>query len=208
VDLLCQVHERYKEFVVLENGKKVLYLELLKALYGCVQSALLWYNLFTETLQGMGFKLNPYDPCVANLTIHGKQCAVAWFVDDNKISHVDCRVVTKIIKKIEAHFGKMTVTRGTHRVFLGMDITYEANGTVSIGMKDYILESIDDFPEELSEGAATPSRQTLFEVDPNSPKLNETRSEIFHSIVAKNLYVSHRGRPDVQLPIAFLCARV
>jgi hypothetical protein len=117
-------------------------------------------------------------------------------------------VVTKVIKKIEPHFGKMTVTRGTRHVFLGMDIVYEANGTVSIGMKDYILESIDDFPEELSEGAATPSRQTLFEVDPNSPKLNETRSEIFHSIVAKNLYVSHRGRPDVQLPIAFLCARV
>jgi hypothetical protein len=75
-------------------------------------------------------------------------------------------------------------------------------------MKDYILESIDDFPEELSEGAATPSRQTLFEVDPDSPKFNETRSKIFHSIVAKNLYVSHRGRPDVQLPIAFLCTRV
>jgi hypothetical protein len=48
----------------------------------------------------------------------------------------------------------------------------------------------------------------LFEIDPGSPKLNETRSEIFHSIVAKQLYVSHRGRPDVQLPIAFLCTRV
>ena len=31
---------------------------------------------------------------------------------------------------------------------------------------------------------------------------------MFHSIVAKQLYVSHRGRPDVQLPIAFLCTRV
>jgi hypothetical protein len=31
---------------------------------------------------------------------------------------------------------------------------------------------------------------------------------IFHSIVAKNLYVSLRGRPDVQLPIVFLCTRV
>jgi hypothetical protein len=149
VDILCQVHELYKEFVVMEKGKKVLYLELLKALYGCVQSALLWYNLFTGTLEGMGFKLNPYDPCVANLMIHKKQCTVAWFVDDNKILHVDCRVITKIIKKIEAHFGKMTVTRGTHHVFLGMDIVYQADGTASIGMKDYIQESIDDFPDEL-----------------------------------------------------------
>jgi hypothetical protein len=55
-----------------ENGKKVLYLELLKALYGCVQLTLLWYELFSGTLKGMGFKLNPYDTYVANMTTNGK----------------------------------------------------------------------------------------------------------------------------------------
>ncbi len=75
-------------------------------------------------------------------------------------------------------------------------------------MKDYIQESINDSQQEHSKGTATPTRRTLFEIDPDSPKLNKTRSEIFHSIVAKQLYVSHRGRPDVQLPIAFLCTRV
>jgi hypothetical protein len=56
-----------------ENGKKVLYLRLQKALYGCVNSALLWYELFTGTLQGMGFELNPYNTCVANKTVDKKQ---------------------------------------------------------------------------------------------------------------------------------------
>jgi len=60
VNIMCQVNPKYEKFVVIENGKKVLYLQLLKALYGCVQSALLWYNLFTNTLVRMGFKLNPY----------------------------------------------------------------------------------------------------------------------------------------------------
>ena len=45
----------------------------------------------------MGFKLNPYDACVANKTINGKQCTIVWYVDDNKISHVDANVVTEII---------------------------------------------------------------------------------------------------------------
>jgi hypothetical protein len=99
VNIMCQVNPKYKKFVVIENGKKVLYLQLLKVLYGCVQSALLWYNLFTNTLVRMGFKLNPYDLCVANSQIKGKQCTVAWYVDDNKISHVDGTVVTDIIKK-------------------------------------------------------------------------------------------------------------
>jgi len=66
VNIMCQVNPKYEKFVVIENGKKVLNLQLLKALYGCVQSALLRYDLFTNTLVQMGFKLNPYNLCVAN----------------------------------------------------------------------------------------------------------------------------------------------
>ena len=44
--------------------------------------------------------------------IQGKQCTIAWYVDNNKISHKDPEVVTMIIYKIEARFGKMTMTRG------------------------------------------------------------------------------------------------
>ena len=51
------------EFVTYENGVKVLYVQLDKALYGCVQSALLWYELYSSTLIDMGFELNPYDMC-------------------------------------------------------------------------------------------------------------------------------------------------
>jgi hypothetical protein len=82
----------------------------------------------------MGFELNPYDFCVAKKTINGKQCTIGWYVDDNKISHVHPSVVTEIIKKIEDKFGKMTVTRGKAHVFLGMHITYNDDGTASIGM--------------------------------------------------------------------------
>ena len=89
----------------------MLYVRLKKALYGCVRSALLWYNLFTALLKDRGFVLNPYDPCIANATINGKQCTIGWYVDDNKISHVDSKVVDEIIALIESHFGKMTVTR-------------------------------------------------------------------------------------------------
>jgi hypothetical protein len=74
VDIMCGVCEHYKAFVKYENGKKVLYLQLLKALlHGCVKSALLWYEIFTGgTLQQMGFELNPYDPCVANKMVDNK----------------------------------------------------------------------------------------------------------------------------------------
>ena len=89
VDALCQTNKSYKEFVRTERGKKVIYLRLKKALYGCIKSAMLWYNLFTENLTEMGFEINPYDTCVANKMINGKQYTIVWYVDDLKVSHVE-----------------------------------------------------------------------------------------------------------------------
>ena len=37
--------------------------------------------------------------------INGKQCTIVWYVDDNKISHVDKNVVTDILEKLKGHFG-------------------------------------------------------------------------------------------------------
>jgi hypothetical protein len=208
VDIMCDVCEDYRKYVCVENGKKVLYLKLLKALYGCVQSALLWYELFSSTLQVAGYELNPYDTCVANKMIDGKQCTIAWYVDDNKISHVDDKVVTRTIEMIEWRFGKMTVTRGKEHIFLGMNITFHDDGTVSVKMKEYIKEAIDDFGEDIVRSAATPAKKNLFDVDENAEPLSRKKSENFHSVVAKLLYVSKRSRLDIQLAVAFLCTRV
>jgi hypothetical protein len=89
VDILCEMNPNYRSFVIIENGVKVLYVRLIKALYGCVKSALLWYDLFYSHLKALGFKLNSYDPCVANKMVNGKQCTIAWYVDNTKISHAD-----------------------------------------------------------------------------------------------------------------------
>jgi Reverse transcriptase (RNA-dependent DNA polymerase) len=207
-DIMCTANNEYKNFVTTENGKKVLYLQLLKALYGCVRSALLWYELFVSTLEEMGFILNPYDLCVANKTINGKQCTIVWYVDDNKISHVDPNVVTEILLQIEKKFGKMTTTRGKEHVFLGMKINFQNNQTVRINMEQYINEAIIDFQEDVSIGVTTPANKNLFELNVDAPRLRKDKSDLFHSIVAKLLYVAKRGRPDILLAIAFLCTRV
>ena len=208
VDIMCKANKKYEMFATVEHGKRVLYLQLMKALYGCVRSALLWYELFTTTLQGIGFELNPYDLCVANKNIKGKQCTIVWYVDDTKISHVDSTVVTEVIAQIEEKFGKMTVMRGKEHTFLGMKITLLQDKTVKICMEDYVKEAIEDFQEDVTKGATTPANKNLFEIDPESPQLDKTQAERYHSVVAKLLYVAQRGRPDIILAVAFLCTRV
>ena len=86
-------------FVTMKKGKRFIYLKLLRVLYGCIQSGLLWYDTFVK-ISKEGFVLNSYDPCVVNKYINGSQCTICWYVDDTKISHVDPKVVTDIIKTI------------------------------------------------------------------------------------------------------------
>ena len=50
VDMMCNANPTYTEFVTSDKGRKTLFLQLKKALYGCVKSALLWYRLFRDTL--------------------------------------------------------------------------------------------------------------------------------------------------------------
>jgi hypothetical protein len=122
---------------------------------------------------------------------------------------VDDTVVTDIIEKIEAKFGKMTVTRRKRHVFLGMYITFnEDDGTVTILMKEYLKEAIADSGMDASKVAPTPAKKDLFSVDNRSEQLDKRQGKSFHSIVAKLLYVSKRARTDAQLAIAFLCTRV
>ena len=62
----------YTKHVRIENGKKVLYLRVPKAIYRFIKSGLLWHKLFYETLQKHRFVLNSYDLCVANKIIGEK----------------------------------------------------------------------------------------------------------------------------------------
>jgi len=90
--------EKYGPYMTIEHGKKVMYVQLLKALYGTLQAALLfWQNLSSFLIDNLGFVSNQYDSCVVNKYINGKQCTIAWHVDDLKISHVDPAVVEDMI---------------------------------------------------------------------------------------------------------------
>jgi hypothetical protein len=144
----------------------------------------------------MGFELNPYDTCVAKKMVDEKQCTIAWYLDDNKISHADPKVVTGVIGKIEGRFGKMTVTRGKEHAFLGMHVTFNDDRTATIKMKDYVKEAISDFGDSITKSATSPARRDLFEIDEGSEGLTTDRSKVFHSVVRKLLYVSKRGRLD------------
>ena len=50
VDIICKVKPKHKKNVRVENELRVIYLKLMKALYVCMESALMWYDLYSKTL--------------------------------------------------------------------------------------------------------------------------------------------------------------
>jgi hypothetical protein len=122
--------EIYRKYVYFgPDNKHVLYVKLLKALYGCLRSALLFYQKLLGDLEENGFTLNPYDPCVANKMVNGKQLTVTWHIDDLKLSYVDENEVTKTIDRLKSIYGEdMRVSHGKRHDYLGMDLDFAVRG--------------------------------------------------------------------------------
>ncbi len=95
-ELMVQVAPNlYRKYITVNRkGTAILYVKMQKALYGLLRSALLFYNKLVADLESNGFVLNPYDSCVANKIVNGKQMTVCWHVDDLKVSHCDPAQVT------------------------------------------------------------------------------------------------------------------
>jgi hypothetical protein len=190
-------------------------------------AALLYYKKFEKSLTKQGFKLNPYDGCVANKIVKGKQITICFHVDDCKISHECSKVVDDTIKWLQAEYesifkdgsGVMKVYRGKVHNYLGMSLDLSQIGQCHVTMYDYldgILQAFDAAVKKHGGGFTPVTRQpfkttapdNLFVVNEDCEKLSEAVLADFHSIVAKTLYVTKRARPDTCLVIAFLTTMV
>lgn len=73
-EYLIRIDSKYAEFRETNETITVL---LQKALYGCVESASLWYQSVSLSLKGFGYVRNEIDRCVYNKEIrHGAQCTL------------------------------------------------------------------------------------------------------------------------------------
>jgi hypothetical protein len=215
VDILTEIApETYHSYIVYEGKKKqkVLYVRMLKALYGMLIASLLYYKKFRADIEGIGFIVNPYDPCVANRKVKGKQHTVTWHVDDLKSSHVDPKVNNQFHGWLEKTYGSddighVEATRGPIHNYLAMQLDYSTPGILKVDMREYLKTMLDDFPYEIKGKQTVPWNEKLFKVD-ESPKLDDAKRETFHSFVMKAMFICKRGRSDVQPAISFLASRV
>ena len=201
--------DRYKPYATMDKkGQTVLYVQIKNALYGIMRAALLYYQRFVGDIQSIGFEINPYDPCVANRSVHGKMLTIVWHVDDVKASHMEPKVLDHFVKWVAKTYdevnvsasggGKMKVSRGHKHSSLGMDLDFGKPGSVVIGMVPYVKEIVEQFAEhdnltKPTSTALTPAADHLFKVDESAKPLPPDGIAVFHNFVAKCLYLTKRA---------------
>ena len=103
--------ELYGRYVVYDNGRTLLYVEVIRALYGMLVTYLIWYNKLCSDLEDIGFEFNPYDPFVDKRMVNDKQYTIIFHVDDLLSSYIDSKANDLFFKwpnKIMVMMGKPT----------------------------------------------------------------------------------------------------
>jgi len=201
--ILCKYKPEYIKYLQ-EDGTMVV--KLLKALYGLVQSAKLWYECLRTFLVELGFQCNPYDVCIFNKIVSGKQVTICVYVDDLMITSCNEKAIDKLLKQIKKKFGELPIKRGDVHSYIGMTFDFRSKGAVKLTMEGYIKDLLKEY--EVTGKAVTPALEDLYQVDNDSRKLSHSRQEIFHSRVAKLLYLAKRAMPELLPTIMFLSTRV
>ena len=200
---MCELRPDYAKYMRKDGTLVVL---LKKALYGCIESSKLWYDNLSASMVRDGFTKNRKDGCVFSKTVQGKQLCVCFHVDDLMITCEDNGAIENFLTFLQSTYKTITVNRGAVQNYLGMTFTFKEIGTVDIAMEGYVNDVIKSY--EVVKKSNTPAAADLFDIHDKSAKLDRANKEIFHSRVAKLLYLAKRARPDTLLAVSFLTTRV
>jgi hypothetical protein len=108
-DVAREIIKQDKAFAPYQRRNGSLIVILNKALFGCIESAKLWYNELAGTLKVNGFVLNPRDICVLNKKAKGTQITIVVYksidLDMERILLKTCGQFRTSHEKIVSYLG-------------------------------------------------------------------------------------------------------
>jgi hypothetical protein len=203
--MLSKVQPHYLEYV---DSDGTLYVELDKAMYGCIESAKLWFEKLKDTLvRVMGFSQNLYDGCTFNkVDEQGLQITIVMHVDDLLITCANRRSLDDTLEQLSLAFPETTKHYGPCVPFLGMDFDFRVPGEVRITMPGMEADIVDT--SKVLGTAVTPATEHLFTLqDESVPVDSSEEQDWFRSYVARLAYVARRARPEILTAVSFLATR-
>ena len=181
-----------------------MYLHVCKAIYGMFVSSNLFYKKLGADLEAYGFEVNPYDPCVTNKVVDGKQLTIHWHVNNLMASHVSAKALQAFCNWLDDKYGNdklghCKINKGPKVDFLVIIFDHSVPGQVTIQQFEYLRSMVEEFETKYplhKEPVPTPYSNNLFNVN-KSPKLDQTRHANYHAYMAKELFTHKRAKPDI-----------
>jgi len=184
------------EYAICVEDDGSLVVEVLKGLYGLVESRYTWYNRLVSLLESLGFVLYENDKCVIKMG----DVSLVIYVDDLLLTG-DGEVLNQICDMIEKEFGDCKRNTNKKITFIGMDFEMK-NGGVSVKI------NLDKIIGTTVGTADTPCPNHVLAISEDAEVLTQDNAEKVHSMMAKLLYISKRTRPEISFVINLLCTRV
>jgi hypothetical protein len=115
LSILDRSYEAYKR----HNG--CIIVELKRALYGCIESARLWYLHISSTLTSeLSYIPNGADKCVFNKVMNGAQCTICIHVDDCMITSTNNIMIEELIDGLRRKYQDIKINEGKVHSYLGL----------------------------------------------------------------------------------------
>ena len=200
--ILCELDKSLTKYI---DDDGCLNVQLIKALYGCIESARLFFDLLSGIFIKYGFKQHPLDDCVFYYqNAQNQKILVSTHVDDLMIGSTDDNLLKHFIKYLQNQFSELKVYIGNKYSYLGMSVEF-CNDHVELSMSNNIKKILKDYGNVIQ--SKIPAANDFF-ITSDSKTLNDTEKKHFHTFVAKLLYIARNCRYDILGYISFLTTRV
>ena len=212
--IATDIKPEWKQYIYKNNKMKV---ELIKNQYGTEEAAKLWYDYLKNILEENGFMINKIEPCLFTKVSNtaedkSKKTVILVYVDDLLVIDESTEGLDSVEAMLKAKFGeKVAVSEEGEYDYLGVRISHDRNNkTVKVNSHQYVenmLKSLESDIPDITQ-SDSPSGKDLFELNAESPQLSTGKAKLYHSVVAKLLWIAMRVRIDALMPIVYLASKV
>ena len=214
-DVANEIIRQDGTFAPFQRTNGTLVVQLNKALYGCIESAKLWYQEIASTLIKHGFTANPRDVCIFNKMVKQTQITIAVYVDDLMMTSTDKKLVLEMEQILLSTYGQFRTSSEKSMSYLGCTWDFSERYFVKVSQTGMIQDLVASRERthvergtKLTGVPLSPGAPYLLDRTPDCPLLNAHDAKIFHTDVATALYLANRTKPTITLAISELCKRV
>ena len=201
VQVLIELYPHYQPFVRADGS---MILRVKKALYGLIESAMLWYQNLKATLLSLGYVNLEADQGMFIRTTPLGKSTICVHVDDLLITSTHISHDIHLRDGMNAAYKGITLHEGTNLTYLGMLIDVDKpHKTISVSQPGYIDDLIKSYAPRIMH--KTPCTPGIMKITPNAQAIDisEHRSKVMQLS-----YLSNRSRPDILYAVSYLITRL